>query len=161
MQNIAEIEKGRREVLQLISFEVGEEEFGVDILKVQEINRVMNITKVANAPEFVEGVVNLRGRIIPVICLRNRLNMLKKEFDDSSRIIVVDLDGKTIGFIVDEVNEVLRLPKSITETPSEAVSGINSDFITAVGKLDSRPLILLDFEKIFSSKEEVMFETVN
>ena len=161
MQNITEVKDDNSEIIQLVSFKIGEEEFGVNILKVQEINRIMEITKVPNAPEFVEGVVNLRGRVIPVICLRSRLNMLKKEFDDSSRIIVVDLDGKTIGFIVDEVNEVLRIPKNITEAPPEMVSGINSDFITAVGKLENRLLILLDLEKIFNSKEQMMLEAVS
>lgn len=160
MQSITEVKEESSEILQLVSFKIGEEEFGVDILKVQEINRIMELTKVPNAPEFVEGVVNLRGRVIPVISLRSRLNMLRKDFDDSSRIVVVDLAGKTIGFIVDEVSEVLRIPRNITEAPPEMVSGINSDFITAVGKLENRLLILLDLEKIFSSKEQVMLEAV-
>ncbi|MGD8779798.1 MAG: chemotaxis protein CheW [Ignavibacteria bacterium] len=161
MQNSTEIKEELNEILQLVSFKIGEEEFGVDILKVQEINRIMEITKVPNAPSFVEGVVNLRGRVIPVISLRSRLNMDKKELDSSSRIIVVELEGKTIGFIVDEVNEVLRIPSNITEAPPEMVAGINSDFITAVGKLENRLLILLDLEKIFGSKEEAMLEAMS
>ncbi len=141
------------ELLQLVSFKIGNEEFGIDILKVQEINRFMQITKVPNSPEFIEGVVNLRGRIIPIICLRTRLNMEKIENDNRTRIIVVDLSGTIVGFIVDEVNEVLRIPRSITEPPPAMVAGINSDYITAVGKLEDRLLILLDLDKIFSSEE--------
>lgn len=160
MQNVTEVKEETNEILQLVSFKIGDEEFGVDILKVQEINRKMDITQVPNAPEFVEGVVNLRGRIIPVISLRTRLGMVKKELDDNSRIIVVELDGKTVGFIVDEVNEVLRIPKNITEPPPEMVSGINSDYITAVGKLENRLLILLDLEKVFSNEEQAMLAKV-
>lgn len=141
------------EILQLVSFKIGNEEFGVNILKVQEINRMMQITKVPNAPEFVDGVINLRGRIIPIIDLRIRLGMAKKEQDKSTRIVVVELDGKTVGFIVDEVSEVLRIPTNITEPPPPMVAGINADYITAVGKLEDRLLILLDMEKILSDTE--------
>ena len=146
-------QKELNELLQLVSFKIGSEEFGIDILKVQEINRMMQITKVPNAPNFIDGVVNLRGRIIPVISLRTRLNMEKIENDNRTRIVVVDLEGTIVGFIVDEVSEVLRIPKSITEPPPEMVAGIDSDYITAVGKLEDRLLILLDLDKIFSSEE--------
>jgi len=141
------------DILQLVSFKIGNEEFGVDILKVQEINRMMEITTVPNAPEFVDGVVNLRGRIIPVIDLRTRLNMPRNEHDHNTRIVVVELSGKTVGFIVDEVSEVLRIPRSITEPPPEMVAGINAEYITAVGKLEDRLLILLDLEKVLSEEE--------
>jgi purine-binding chemotaxis protein CheW len=146
------------ELLQLVSFKIGNEEFGVDILKVQEINRMMQITKVPNAPEFVDGVINLRGRIIPIIDLRIRLGMVKREHDKSTRIVVVELDGKTVGFIVDEVSEVLRIPVNITEPPPPMVAGINADYITAVGKLEDRLLILLDMEKVLSEKEKAELE---
>ena len=142
------------ELLQLVSFKIADEEFGIDILKVHEINRMMNITKVPNAPHYVDGVVNLRGRVIPVINLRTKLAMERKEYDRNSRIIVVELGGKTIGFIVDEVSEVLRIPMNITEKPPEMVSGINSAFITAIGKLEDRLLILLDLEKVLTESDE-------
>jgi len=141
------------DILQLVSFKIGNEEFGVDILKVQEINRMMEITTVPNAPEFVDGVVNLRGRIIPVIDLRTRLNMPRNEHDNNTRIVVVELSGKTVGFIVDEVSEVLRIPRNITEPPPDMVAGINAEYITAVGKLEDRLLILLDLEKVLSEEE--------
>jgi len=147
------------DLLQLVSFKIGEEEFGIDILKVQEINRMLQITKVPNAPGFVEGVVNLRGRIIPVIDLRTRLGMIKKDYDGKSRIIVVELEKATVGFTVDEVSEVLRIPKSITEPPPAMVAGIDTDYITAVGKLEDRMLILLDLEKVFTVEETKQLET--
>ena len=147
------------ELLQLVSFKISNEEFGVDILCVQEINRMLQITKMPNTPEFIEGVINLRGRVIPVLDLRVKLGMQRIEHDKNTRIIVVELKGKTIGFIVDEVSEVLRIPKSITEAPPEMVGGIDSDFITSIGKLDDRLLILLDLEKILTTSEFNVLET--
>lgn len=149
------------EILQLVSFLIGEEEYGVDILLVQEIIRMMEITKVPNAPDFVDGVVNLRGRIIPVIDLRTKLGMPRKEHDKNTRIIVVEVAGKTVGFIVDAVTEVLRIPASITEPPPEIVAGVNAEFIKAVGKLDDRLLILIDLEKILSTQEKIELNKMN
>ena len=136
------------DILQLVSFNVGNEEFGVDILKVQEINRIMEITEVPNSPHYIEGVVNLRGRVIPVINLRAKLGMPSIEYDNNTRIIVVELNGSIVGFIVDKVSEVLRIPKSITEAPPEMALGINTDYITSVAKVDARLLILIDLEKV-------------
>lgn len=149
------------ELLQLVSFKIGNEEFGVDILKVQEINRMMSITKVPSAPSFVEGVINLRGRVIPVIDLRIKMGLPKKETGKNTRIVVVELEGTTVGFIVDEVSEVLRIPRSITEAPPEMVAGINADYITAVGKLEDRLLILLDLEKVLSISQAKELELLD
>lgn len=148
------------EILQLVSFKIGNEEFGVDILNVQEINKMTQITRVPNAPDFVEGVINLRGRIIPVIDLRTRLKLDKKEHDKDTRIIVVEISNKTVGFIVDAVKEVLRVPVSITEAPPEIVTGIDSEFIKSVGKLDDRLLILIDLNKIITNVEKQELESV-
>ena len=153
MTNQEEIKKDQEELLQLVSFKIGDEEFGVDILRVQEINRMSQITKVPNTPDFLEGVINLRGRIVPVIDLRVKLGMLRKEHDKDTRIVVVELKGKTMGFIVDEVNEVLRISKDITEAPPDIISGVNAEYITSIGKLEDRLLILLDLEKILSMSE--------
>jgi purine-binding chemotaxis protein CheW len=142
------------ELLQLVSFKIGKEEYGVDILNVQEINKMTQITKVPNAPEFVEGVINLRGRVIPVIDLRTRLNLAKKEHDKDTRIIIVEVDNATVGFIVDAVSEVLRIPVSITEAPPAIVAGIDSEFIKSVGKLEDRLLILIDLNKILSAENK-------
>jgi len=159
MNEIVQTKNESNELLQLVSFKISNEEFGVDILCVQEINRMLQITKMPNTPEFIEGVINLRGRVIPVLDLRIKLGMPRKEHDKNTRIIVVELKGKTIGFIVDEVSEVLRIPKSITEAPPEMVGGVNSDFITSIGKLDDRLLILLDLEKILTTTEFNVLET--
>ena len=160
MEMVDEKKSELTELLQLVSFKIGEEEFGVDILKVQEINRMLQITKVPNAPSFVKGVVNLRGRIIPVVDLRSRLGMPSIEFNSKTRIVVVELENRTVGFIVDEVSEVLRIPRNITEAPPAMVANVEADYITAVGKLEDRLLILLDLDKIFNFEEEKLLEAV-
>lgn len=142
------------EILQLVTFLIGNEEYAVDILFVQEINRMIQITKVPNSPEYVEGVINLRGRVIPVIDLRTRLGMIKKEHDQNTRIIVIDVLGNTLGFIVDSVKEVLRIPSNITEVPPDLVSNVDSEYIKSVGKLEDRLLILIDLEKIFAQPDQ-------
>jgi len=145
---------GTSELLQLVSFNLGEEEYGVDILKVQEINRMLEVTQVPNVPEYVDGIINLRGKVIPIIDLRRRFGMERKEHDKNTRIVVVELNGKTVGFVVDAVREVLRIPKSVTEPPPSIVARVDAECITAVGKLDDRLLILLDLEKVLSSGDK-------
>ena len=145
--------KGVPDLLQLVTFNISNEEFGLDILKVHEIIRMLEITRIPGAPEFVEGVINLRGRIIPVIDLRKRFNFEKKEPDKLTRIVVVEIEEKIVGFIVDSVSEVLRLPSSKVEPPPPIVGGIDSEYISGVGNLDNRLLILLDLGKLLTSKE--------
>jgi len=139
--------------LQLVSFNVGAEEFGVDILKVQEINRMVEITRVPQAPHYVEGVINLRGKVIPIVDLRKRFNLEYKEYDKNTRIVVVDIDGNIMGMIVDSVSEVLRLQASMIEPPPEIVTGINSECIKGVAKLEDRLLIFLDLSKVIDVSE--------
>lgn len=140
-------------LLQLVSFTIGREEFGVDILKVQEIINLPVITEVPNAPEFIRGVVNLRGRIIPIIELRIRLGLPIKEYDKNTRIIVVDIASQTIGFIVDNVKEVLRISKSIIEPPPSLTTSVSSQYISSVAKLEDRLLILLDLDYFLNAQE--------
>lgn len=154
------VKQSADELLQLVSFKIGDEEFGVDILKVQEINRMLQVTRVPNAPDYVDGVINLRGKVIPIIDLRTRLNMPRKEHDKDTRIVVVELSGRVVGFVVDAVSEVLRIPKSVTEPPPSVVSGIDAEYITAVGKLEDRLLILLDLERILSAEENQRLKAV-
>lgn len=149
-----------KEMLQVVSFKIGNEEFGVDILKVREINRLVQITRLPNTPNFIEGVMNLRGKIIPVINLRKRLGLGEKNYDKDIRIIVVELNDKIIGFIVDSVSEVLRFSKSIIEPPPELISGIDTEYITGIAKLEDKLLILLDLEKILTADEKETLKEV-
>ncbi len=141
-------------IYQLVSFVIENEEFGVDILKVQEIIRTVDITRVPKSPEFVEGVINLRGKIVPVIDLRKRFGMARKDRDNDTRIIVVELIDKVVGFLVDKVKEVIRVEKTVIEPPPELTTSINSSYITGVAKLQDRLLILLDLNKVLSSDEQ-------
>lgn len=141
------------ELIQLVTFKIGNEEFGVDIFKVREINKMMQITKVPESPEYVEGVVNLRGNVTPIVDLRKRLGVVQNETTEKTSIIVVELGKTAVGLIVDEVKEVLRIQSTITEPPPELVAGVNSEYITSVAKLDDRLLILLDLNKILSLKQ--------
>jgi purine-binding chemotaxis protein CheW len=147
-------------VLQLVSFKIGGEEFGVDILQVQEINRMLDVTRVPNAPEYIDGVINLRGKVIPIINLRRRFGMERKERDKNTRIVVVELTGKVVGFVVDAVHEVLRVPRSVTEPPPTLIGGVKAEYITAVGKLEDRLLILLDLEKVLTADQQGALQAV-
>jgi purine-binding chemotaxis protein CheW len=159
--NIDTSKAGSAEVLQLVSFNLGHEEFAVDILRVQEINRMVEITRVPRSPHFVEGVINLRGKVIPIVDLRKRFNLDEKERDKQTRIVVIDVDNKTVGLIVDAVSEVLRLPVDTIEPPPPIVASIDTDYIKGVGKLEDRLLILMDLNKIFSKKEKEMLEATD
>jgi purine-binding chemotaxis protein CheW len=141
---------GGSDLLQLVTFVVGAEEFAVPILSVQEINRMMQITRVPQSPPFVEGVINLRGKIIPVVDLRKRFGLENSQSNADNRIIVVEVGGRVIGFTVDRVNEVLRIPSSIVEPPPAMVSGIDSEYVQGVGKLEDRLLILLELGRLFA-----------
>ena len=146
------------ELLQLVGFRLGNEEYGIDILKVQEINRVAEITKIPQSPDFVEGVINLRGNIIPIIDLRKRFHMPEREHDKQTRIVVGEIEGRTVGLIVDAVSEVIRLSSSKVEPAPKIVSENQVDYIKGVGKLDDRLLMLLDIDKILtgSDKEKLL-----
>ncbi len=141
------------DLLQLVTFSIGSEEFGVNILKVKEIIRTMEITKVPRAPDFVEGVINLRSIVIPIIDLRCRFELEAKEADSNTRIIVIEISEILIGFVVDSVSEVLRIPISTVEPPPPVVAGLDSDYVSGVGKLKDRLLILLDLDRLLSTED--------
>ena len=137
------------------------QEFAVPITQVQEINRLTNPTKIPNAPDFVEGVINLRESIIPVIDLKKRFNIVKSGQSEDTRIIVVEVSGYTIGVIVDAVSEVLRINEEAIEPPPRFIAGIAHEYLTGVGKVGERLLILLDLDKVFSVEEKSQIATIN
>ena len=146
----AETENESDEIVQLVGLFLGEEEFGIDIQNVQEIHRVVDITRVPRTPDYVKGVINLRGKVVPVISLRKRFGLTQIDSDNNARIMVVEVDGKIIGIFVDAVSEVLRIPTNLIEPPPSVVSGVDSDFIEAVCKLEDRILVLLDLRKLLA-----------
>jgi len=152
-----------QDLLQLVSFVVGAEEYAIPILAVQEINRMMAITRVPQSPPFVEGVINLRGKVIPVVDLRKRFGMTVSEATGDERIIVVEVQGETearvIGFTVDKVNRVLRIGSDIVEPAPAMACGADSEYVLGVGKLEEGLLILLSLDKLFSQRELEMAAT--
>ena len=138
---------------QLVTFSIGEEEFGVNILQVQEIIRTMKITNIPRAPEFVEGVINLRGKVIPIVDMRRRFGLEPKEHDKNTRMIVIENETLIVGFVVDSVSEVLRMPASSMQPPPATVAGLDSGYIDGVGKLDDRLLILLNLDSLLNNDE--------
>jgi chemotaxis signal transduction protein len=149
--------------VQLVTFMLAAEEYGVPISQIQEIDRLAKITKVPKAAEFIEGITNLRGEVIPVLDTRKRFELEVKPPDDRTRIIIVDLGGVKTGLVVDSVREVLNLARKDIAPPPEAIgSGIGQQFISGIGKVDSgkRMIVLLDVEKILSRQEQVHLSEV-
>ncbi len=146
--------EAKEERIQLVSFRLGNEEHGIDVLKVREIIRMSNITRVPNTPPYVEGVINLRGKVIPIISLRNKFCLPDAESDSRTRIIVMDMANELMGFIVDSVAEVVRIAvHEIQPPPPIITSGIDQECISGVINHAERLLVLLDLERMFSSEE--------
>lgn len=139
--------------LQTVGFKIGKELFGVDISNVKEIVRVPEIVKVPDTPDFIEGVINLRGRIVSVIDLKKRFRLGRVDRTKASRILVAEMDGRVVGLLVDAASEVLRLASDSIEPPPDMVSGIGIDYITGVGKIGERIIILLDIKKVLNNGE--------
>ena len=133
---------------QLVIFMLGNEEYGVSILQVQEIKRMTGITRVPGTPDYIKGVINLRGSVLPVVDLKRRLDLPNGDCTDNTRIIIVNVDDLAVGLIVDAVSEVTSISRDQIDC-TQSVSGANgSNFISGVGKLDNRLIILLELETI-------------
>jgi purine-binding chemotaxis protein CheW len=145
---------------QVVGFRIGNETYGVRIGAVREIVRVPEITIVPNAPEAIEGVINLRGKIIPVMDLRKRFGSPAIEPDKKNRILVVELEGKLLGLIVSSASEVLKIPPSEIESPGSVFAEGESSYVTGVGKLKGRLIILLDIARLLRQPEFKKLEEV-
>lgn len=138
---------------QIVSFRLANEEYGVDIMRVQEIILPGDITEMPEVPEYICGLINLRGHVIPIVDLRKRFGLPVSERDEHTRIIVVNVGAKTIGMVVDAVNEVLRINDEQLEPPPSSIVGIEHVYIKALVKFEDKLLILLDIESILSEEE--------
>ncbi len=141
--------------VQLVAFKLGREEYGISILQVQEIKRLTDITRVPHTPEYITGVINLRGSVLPVIDLKKRLGLPVQTHTDNTRIIIVKIDEVVVGMLVDAVSEVLAIDQANIEDPDAVVGGVAANFISGVGKLDNRLLILLNLEAIVGGGQEM------
>ena len=145
---------------QVVVFDLNEEAHGVDISQIREIIRMEEITRVPRAPEFVEGVINLRGKVNPVVDLRARFSMPSTERTDEHGIVVVDVDGQDIGMVVDAVTEVSRTPSDSIEPPSSVITTDDSEYLTGIVKTDDKLIILLDIAKVISESEASALEEI-
>jgi purine-binding chemotaxis protein CheW len=149
------------ETVQVVSFKLGSEEYGVEIAQVQEINRMVAVTHVPRAPQFMEGVINLRGQLIPIIDLRARFGMPRVEHTKNTRIVVTDIGAKRVGMVVDSVSEVLRLATDAIEDAPEMITGVDTEYIRGVGTIEDRLIILLDLAKIITGTEKRELEAAD
>jgi len=148
------VDSDTNDEIQLVVFELGDEEFGVEISQVREIIKPVDITKMPNTPDHVNGVINLRGSITTVMDLRKKLGIHhSQETNQKMRIVIIELEDNTIGMMVDSVSEVLRLPLSDIDSKVNETSEIDAEYIRGIGKLENRMLILLDLNKVISAKE--------
>jgi purine-binding chemotaxis protein CheW len=156
-----EVETARSPAAEVLAFRLGKEEYGIDILKVQEIRGYENVTRIANAPEFIKGVVNLRGTIVPIIDMRIRFNLGTPTYDQFTVVIILSLDSRVVGMVVDSVSDVTELsPHQIRSAPSMD-SIPNTDHFLGIGTVDDRMLILIDIDKVMSSADIRLIEPMN
>ncbi len=144
---------------QLVVFRLHNEEFGVEITDVREIVKMGHITRLPHVADYIEGVTNLRGEVIPVISLRKRFGLEPQVDNPDTRIIMVEVNASMVGFIVDSVTETLRLSEDAIDPPPSNVAGLKADYLAGVGKLADRLLILLEVDKILTSEENIQLQS--
>lgn len=149
------------DLTQLVSFHLNYEEYGVEVLKVREIIRMVNITHMPNTPPYVDGIINLRGKVIPIISMRKRFGLMDSENNNQTRVIIMDVSGELLGFTVDSVSEVIRISASeIQPSPSVASGGIGQEYIAGVINHGDRLLVLLNLDLMFSNEEKELFGSI-
>jgi purine-binding chemotaxis protein CheW len=146
---------------EYLTFILGGEEYGIEILKVQEIRSYEAVTKIANTPDFIKGVINLRGSIVPIVDLRMRFNLHLVEYNEFTIVIILSFNKRTIGIVVDGVSDVLDLNQSQISPVPELVSNIDTKYLKGLGSVDDRMLILVDIEQLMSSQEMALVEAAS
>ncbi len=153
-----EIIQQKDTIKQLVTFTVNMEEYGLEILQVQEVVRLPHITRLPRAPIFIKGVINLRGNIIPIIDLREKFGLEAKQYTETTRVIIVEVSEKKIGMIVDTVSQVVRVPESKIAPPPPMISGIAHEYLAGVVRMEDRLIILLKIDDILSTEEVLQLE---
>ncbi len=155
-------EKSDRDIAgqEFLAFTLGKEEYGIDILKVQEIRGYETVTRIANAPDFIKGVVNLRGIIVPIVDMRIKFHLGEPTYDQFTVVIILNIGGRVVGMVVDSVSDVITLsPEQIKPAP-EMGTALNTDYLIGLGTIDQRMLILVDIDKLMSSSEMGLIDKI-
>lgn len=145
---------------EYLTFVLGSEEYGIEILKVQEIRGYDAVTKIANTPEFIKGVINLRGTIVPIVDLRVRFNLGKVEYNEFTVVIILNLSGRIVGIVVDGVSDVITLQASQLRAVPDLVSTIDTKYLVGLGTVEERMLILVNIESLMNSQEMALIDSV-
>jgi purine-binding chemotaxis protein CheW len=143
---------------EYLAFTLGREEYGIDILKVQEIRGYETVTRIANAPEFIKGVVNLRGIIVPIVDMRIKFHLGEPTYDQFTVVIILNIAGRIVGMVVDSVSDVITLTPDHIKPAPEMGTALNTDYLIGLGTIDERMLILVDIDKLMSSAEMGLIE---
>jgi purine-binding chemotaxis protein CheW len=146
--------------LQQVIFRLDHEEYGLNIMQVNGIEKYQEVVKVPNAPKYIEGIINLRGEVLPIYSLRKKFNLELKEVNDDTKIIVVNTNDMMIGFVVDSVTEILQIEEDTIEPAPKIVTGVNRKYIKSVAKQEGRMIILIDIDLIVSDEEKAELEEV-
>jgi purine-binding chemotaxis protein CheW len=148
------------EAMEFLAFRLGQEEYGIKILKVQEIRGYDAVTRIANAPDFIKGVINLRGIIVPVVDMRIKFNLGEPTYDQFTVVIILNVAGRVLGMVVDSVSDVISLSGEQIKAAPEMGSAVDVDYLIGMGALDERMLILVDIDRLMSSAEMGLIEQI-
>ena len=155
-----QVKKTAIQDLQAVVFMLNKAYYGVPILQVQEIVKMTEITELPNTPDFVQGIVNLRGKIIPIIDMRKRFGLPEETIDENWKILILKAEDVLFGVMVDQISEVEKVPATLIEKPPKIVAGVNGKFINGIAKTENRLLILLDIAKILSDEEKELLQDI-
>jgi purine-binding chemotaxis protein CheW len=155
-----DVQKAGGESKELLTFTLGNEEYGIDILKVQEIRGYDAVTTIANSPEFIKGVINLRGIIVPIVDMRIKFHLGKVVYDQFTVVIILNVAKRVVGIVVDGVSDVIALTAEQMKPSPEFGSSMDMQYIMGLGTVDDRMIIVMDIEKLLSSRDMELFETV-
>jgi purine-binding chemotaxis protein CheW len=145
---------------EYLTFVLGDESYGIEILKVQEIRGYDAVTKIANTPDFIKGVVNLRGRIVPIVDLRIKFRLGKVEYDEFTVVIILNLGGRIVGMVVDGVSDVMNLQTNQIRSVPDIVASIDTKYVTGLASVEEKMFILVDIEQLMNSQEMQLVDTI-
>ncbi|NBI05803.1 purine-binding chemotaxis protein CheW [Senegalia massiliensis] len=145
---------------QFVVFKLDGEEYGINIINVKEIGIYKEPVKIPNSPEFIEGIINYRGEVIPIVNLKKRFNLNDLIISNNTRVIIININDKQVGFVVDEASQTIRIDEEHIENTPEMVTRIDSEYITGVGKVEDRLILIIDLEKVLTDSEKQKIESL-